>query len=62
MTVVLQLSLFALILLSFALVIGVPVVFATPNGWSENKRLVFSGVSVWLLLVFAIGIFNSFVI
>jgi photosystem II PsbZ protein len=62
MTAVLQLSLFALILLSFALVIGVPVVFATPNGWSENKRLVFSGVSVWLLLVFAIGIFNSFVI
>lgn len=62
MTAVLQLSLFALILLSFALIIGVPVVFATPNGWAENKRLVFSGVSVWLLLVFAIGIFNSFVI
>lgn len=62
MTAILQLSLFALILLSFALIIGVPVVFATPNGWSENKRFVFSGVSVWLLLVFAIGIFNSFVI
>lgn len=62
MTAILQLSLFALILLSFALIIGVPVVFATPNGWAENKRFVFSGVSVWLLLVFAIGIFNSFVI
>jgi photosystem II PsbZ protein len=62
MTAILQLSLFALILLSFALIIGVPVVFATPNGWSENKRFVFSGVSVWLLLVFAIGVFNSFVI
>jgi photosystem II PsbZ protein len=62
MTAILQLSLFALILLSFALIVGVPVVFATPNGWAENKRFVFSGVSVWLLLVFAIGIFNSFVI
>jgi photosystem II PsbZ protein len=62
MTSILQLSLFALILLSFALIVGVPVVFASPNGWSENKRVVFSGVSVWLLLVFAIGIFNSFVI
>jgi len=62
MTAILQLSLFALILLSFALIIGVPVVFATPNGWAENKRFVFSGVSIWLLLVFAIGIFNSFVI
>nr|ALO21214.1 Z protein of photosystem II [Chlamydomonas peterfii] len=62
MTSILQLSLFALILLSFALVVGVPVVFASPNGWAENKRVVFSGVSIWLLLVFAIGIFNSFVI
>jgi photosystem II PsbZ protein len=62
MTAILQLSLFGLILLSFALIIGVPVVFATPNGWADNKRFVFSGVSVWLLLVFAIGIFNSFVI
>ena len=62
MTSILQLSLFALILLSFALIVGVPVVFASPNGWSENKRVVFSGVSIWLLLVFAIGIFNSFVI
>lgn len=40
----------------------VPVVFATPNGWSENKGIVFSGLSLWLLLVFAVGIFNSFVI
>ncbi len=62
MTSIIQLTVFALILLSFALIIGVPVVFATPNGWAENKRFVFSGVSVWLLLVFAIGIFNSFVI
>jgi len=62
MTSILQLALLAFILLSFALVVGVPVVFASPNGWTENKRLVFSGLSIWLLLVFAIGIFNSFVV
>ena len=62
MTSIIQLAVFALILLSFALVVGVPVVFATPNGWTENKGFVFSGLSVWLLLVFAIGIFNSFVV
>nr|AYQ94221.1 photosystem II reaction center Z protein [Borodinellopsis texensis] len=62
MTSILQLSLFALILVSFALVIGVPVVFASPNGWTENKRFVFSGLSVWFLLVFAVGVFNSFVV
>lgn len=62
MTSVLQIALLALIAVSFALVVGVPVVFATPNGWSENKGIVFSGLSLWFLLVFAVGIFNSFVI
>ena len=62
MTSILQLALFALILVSFALVVGVPVVFASPNGWSDNKGIVFSGLSVWLLLVFTVGVFNSFVV
>nr|YP_009367483.1 Z protein of photosystem II [Pseudoneochloris marina]ARK14502.1 Z protein of photosystem II [Pseudoneochloris marina] len=62
MTLVFQLTLFALIALSFLLVIGVPVVFASPNGWTDNKRVVFSGVGLWILLVFAVGILNSFVI
>jgi photosystem II PsbZ protein len=62
MTSILQLSLFALIVVSFALVVGVPVVFASPNGWTENKGVVFSGLSLWLLLVFTVGVFNSFVI
>jgi photosystem II PsbZ protein len=62
MTSILQLSLFALITVSFALVVGVPVVFASPNGWTENKGVVFSGLSLWLLLVFTVGVFNSFVI
>jgi photosystem II PsbZ protein len=62
MTSILQLALLALILVSFSLVIGVPVVFASPNGWTENKRFVFSGLSVWILLVFVVGICNSFVV
>lgn len=62
MTSILQISLLALILVSFALVVGVPVVFATPNGWTENKGTVFSGLSLWLLLVFVVGICNSFVV
>nr|AYQ94583.1 Z protein of photosystem II [Chlorosarcina stigmatica] len=62
MTSILQLAVIALILLSFALIVGVPVVFASPNGWTENKRFVFSGLSLWLLLVFAVGIVNSFVV
>jgi photosystem II PsbZ protein len=62
MTTVFQLTLFAFIGVSFLLVVGVPVVFALPNGWTERKSLVFSGVSIWFLLVFAVGVLNSFVI
>lgn len=57
-----QLTLFALIAVSFLLVVGVPVVFASPNGWTENKNVVFSGLGLWFVLVFAVGLFNSFVI
>ena len=56
MTSILQVALLALIFVSFGLVVGVPVVFATPNGWTENKGVVFSGLSLWLLLVFVVGI------
>jgi photosystem II PsbZ protein len=62
MTLLFQLTLFAFIALSFLLVVGVPVVFASPEGWSENKGVVFSGVGLWIFLVFLVGILNSFVV
>jgi photosystem II PsbZ protein len=62
MLLIFQLALFALVVVSFLLVVGVPVVLAAPEGWGENKRTVFSGVGVWFLLVFAVGILNSFVV
>jgi photosystem II PsbZ protein len=62
MTLLFQLTLFAFIALSFLLVIGVPVVFASPDGWSENKGVVFSGVGLWIFLVFLVGVLNSFVV
>nr|YP_009256578.1 photosystem II reaction center protein Z [Ulva linza]ANH54337.1 photosystem II reaction center protein Z [Ulva linza] len=62
MTFIFQLTLFAFVSLSFILVVGVPVIFASPNGWTENKRVIFSGVGIWVLLVFALGVLNSFVI
>lgn len=62
MTLIFQFTLFALVALSFLLVVGVPVVFASPEGWTENKRTVFSGLGLWVLLVFAVGVLNSFVV
>nr|WKT06225.1 Z protein of photosystem II [Interfilum sp. SAG 36.88]WKT06326.1 Z protein of photosystem II [Interfilum sp. SAG 2147] len=55
-----QLSLFALVATSFLLVIGVPVILASPNGWSSSKNLVFSGTSLWIGLVFLVGLLSSF--
>lgn len=62
MLFVFQLTLFALIALSFALVVGVPVVLASPDGWASSKQLVFSGATLWIFLVFLVGILNSFVV
>lgn len=60
MAIVFQLALLALIVISLLLVIGVPVVFASPNGWSSSKNTIFSGASLWIGLVFLVGILNSF--
>ena len=62
MNLVFQLTLLAFIGLSFLLVVGVPVVFASPEGWTQNKGTVFSGIGLWILLVLLVGVFNSFVI
>nr|YP_009555530.1 photosystem II subunit Z [Isoetes malinverniana]AZU95559.1 photosystem II subunit Z [Isoetes malinverniana]WAB48077.1 photosystem II subunit Z [Isoetes malinverniana] len=59
MTIAFQLAVFALIAISFLPVIGVPVVPASPDGWSSNKNVVFSGASPRIGSVFLVGILNS---
>uniref|UniRef100_A0ACD6ATU5 Uncharacterized protein n=1 Tax=Avena sativa TaxID=4498 RepID=A0ACD6ATU5_AVESA len=61
MTIAFQLAVFALIATSSVLVISVPLVFASPDGWSNNKNVVFSGTSLWIGLVFLVAILNSFI-
>jgi photosystem II PsbZ protein len=62
MTSLFQLAVVALIAVSFLLVVGVPVIFASPDGWNRSKTLVFSGAGLWFTLVFLVGILNSFVV
>nr|YP_009145396.1 photosystem II protein Z [Cryptoglena skujai]AKL39021.1 photosystem II protein Z [Cryptoglena skujai] len=57
-----QASLLALIAFSFVLVISVPVVFASPNGWNENKSLLLLGAATWTALVILVGTLNYMVI
>ena len=61
MLVIFQLTLLAFIGLSLALVVGVPVLLASPDGWASSKGLVLSGSALWILLVFVVGALNSFV-
>ncbi|OUL24746.1 photosystem II reaction center protein PsbZ [Nostoc sp. 106C] len=62
MTIIFQISLLALVLLSFVLVIGVPVAYATPQNWVESKKLLWLGSGVWIALVFLVGLLNFFVV
>lgn len=57
-----QASLLALIAFSFVMVVAVPVIFASPNGWSDNKNFILLGSAAWVALVLTVGVLNSFVI
>ena len=44
MTIAFQLAVFALIATSSVLLISVPLVFASSDGWSSNKNVLFSHI------------------
>ncbi len=62
MSIVFQLSLYSLVALSFAMVVGVPVAYASPQNWNQSKKLLYLGAGVWALLVIAVGALNFFVV
>ncbi|MGH1392829.1 MAG: photosystem II reaction center protein PsbZ [Trichormus sp.] len=62
MTIIFQFALVALVLMSFVLVVGVPVAYATPQSWVESKRLLWLGSGVWIALVLLVGLLNFFVV
>ncbi len=62
MTIIFQVALLALVAMSFVLVIGVPVAYATPQNWNESKRLLWIGSGVWIGLVLLVGALNFLVV
>jgi photosystem II PsbZ protein len=62
MSILFQLALAALVIVSFAMVIGVPVAYASPQNWDQSKRLILLGSGVWVLLVLLVGGLNYFVV
>nr|QBK82268.1 photosystem II protein Z [Cyrtosia septentrionalis] len=61
MTIAFQFAIFALIATSLILLISIPALFASSDGWSSQKNVVFSGTSLWIGLVFLVAILNSLV-
>ena len=57
-----QIALLALVGLSFIMIIGVPVAYATPQNWNESKRFLWIGSIAWFGLVIIVGILNFLVV
>ena len=62
MSILFQIALYSLVLLSFGLVVGVPVAYASPQNWDQSKNLLYLGAGVWALLVIAVGALNFLVV
>ncbi|MBD1866981.1 photosystem II reaction center protein PsbZ [Oculatella sp. FACHB-28] len=62
MSILFQIALTALVLMSFAMIIGVPVAYASPRNWEQSKRLILLGSIVWVVLVFLVGGLNYLVV
>jgi photosystem II PsbZ protein len=54
-----QISTSLLILISFALVVGVPVVLSSPGEWENSKKTVFTGTALWTTMVAVTSFLNS---
>lgn len=60
-TILFQLALAALVAMSFIMIVGVPVAYASPRNWEQSKRLLFLGSGVWVVLVLLVGALNYLV-
>ena len=58
MVSIIQVFVLLLILVSFALVVAVPVILATPGEWEKSQGIVWSGAGLGAALVILTGIFN----
>lgn len=62
MNIIIQLLVFALIILSIGFVIFIPVTLASPGEWEKSKNFVYTGAGIWSLLVIITGITNLFLV
>ena len=56
---ILQVLVLLLIVVSFAMVVAVPVILATPGEWEKSQGIVWSGAGLWSALVILTGAVNT---
>jgi photosystem II PsbZ protein len=62
MVFIFDLALLVLVVLSFVLVVGVPVAYASGQNWDQSKRLIWLGSIVWIALVLVVASLNFLVV
>jgi photosystem II PsbZ protein len=62
LTALFDILLAALVILSFVLIVGVPVAYATPQNWDQSKSLIWVGSGLWAVLVILVGVLNFLVV
>jgi photosystem II PsbZ protein len=62
MSILFQIALAGLVIMSFAMIVGVPVAYASPQNWDQSKRLILLGSFVWIALVLLVGGLNYLVV
>lgn len=61
MVFIFDIALLALVVLSFALVVGVPVAYASGQNWDQSKSLIWLGSIIWIALVLVVAALNFLV-
>jgi photosystem II PsbZ protein len=51
-----------LIVVSFVIIVSVPVMLATPGVWDKSQGLVRAGFALWVIVLILIGGLNSLVV
>jgi len=56
---ILPLFVVLLIIVSFIMLVTVPVIVATPGGWAKSQSIVWSGAGLWTALVLLTAFFTA---
>jgi photosystem II PsbZ protein len=62
LVILFNLLLAVFVVLSFIMIVAVPVALASPQNWDQSKRLILLGSGAWGVLVVLVGTLNFAVV